>query len=67
MEPSKKKPSSFGQIDLGYDPTSETMKHDSFFAEVAPGVANSGNLEHKWDVVGDHTISEEPPSRLKGD
>ena len=50
-----------------YDPQGSGMEHDSFFAEVAPGVANSGNLAHKWEISGDHSNSSEPPSDLKGD
>ena len=49
------KPSNKGPIDLGYDPMSMEMKHDSVFKEVAPSVANSGNLAHKWYPEGDHT------------
>lgn len=50
-----------------YDPTSETMRHDSVFSEVAPGVANSGNLAHKWGAEKDHMDLEAPPSGLKGE
>lgn len=50
-----------------YDPQGSGEEHDAFFASVAPGVANSGNLAHKWDVPGDHSNSSEPPSDLKGD
>jgi len=33
----------------------------------APGIANSGNLKHKWDVPGDHSNSSEPPSGEKSE
>lgn len=61
------KPASRGPIDLRYDPTSMEMKHDSVFKEVAPGIASSGNLAHKWYPEGDHTCLSQPPSNLKGD
>ena len=67
MEPSKKKPSSFGKIDLGYDPGSMEMQHDPYFADIAPGVVSSGDLAHKWSIDGDHTYREEPPNNLSGD
>jgi hypothetical protein len=67
MTPSKKRPASFGKIDLGYDPQGSGMEQDPYFAEVAPGVANSGNLAHKWGAEGDHTYCEAPPTGLKGD
>jgi len=68
MGPSEKKPEpAASAIDLGYDPQGSGMDHDPFFAEVAPGVAGSGNLAHKWDVPGDHSNSGEPPSNLKGE
>jgi len=56
-----------GSVDLHYDPQATEMKHDSFFAEVVPGVANSGNLAHKYGAEGDHSIGEVPPTGLKGD
>lgn len=52
---------------IGYDPQDMEIKHDSFFAEVAPGVAESGNLAHKYGAEGDHSIGEVPPTGLKGD
>ena len=69
MGPSQKAPASkaSNSVDLGYDPQAMEMKHDSFFSEVAPGVANSGNMAHKWSVEGDHSNSEEPPSGMKGE
>jgi hypothetical protein len=56
-----------GNVDLHYDPQATEMVHDSAFSDYAPGVVSSGNLEHKWDVPGDHSNSSEPPSNLKGD
>jgi hypothetical protein len=50
-----------------YDPQGSGEGHDPLFASLAPGVANSGNLKHKWSVSGDHTDSSEPPTGLKGD
>lgn len=63
------KPQSKGtpDVDLRYDPTSETMRHDSVFSSVAPGVVSSGNLAHKWGATDDHTVLSAPPSGLKGD
>jgi hypothetical protein len=40
---------------------------DAVFSRVAPGIANSGNLAHKWENSGDHSNGIEPPSGLKGD
>ena len=56
-----------GNVDLHYTPQDMEMKHDSFFAEMAPGVANSGNLAYKHGAPGDHSISTEDPTGLKGD
>jgi hypothetical protein len=50
-----------------YDPQGSGLQHDSFFASVAPGVANSGNLAHKWSVEGDHSNGIEPPSGEKSE
>lgn len=50
-----------------YDPQGSGMDHDALFAELAPGVANSGNLAHKWYPEGDHTCLSAPPTGLKGD
>lgn len=50
-----------------YDPTAETMRHDSVFREVAPGIVTSGNLAYKFKVPGDHTTTGEHPNGLKGD
>ena len=47
-------------VDLGYDPQATEMKHDSYFAEVAPGSANSGNLAHKYGAEGDHSVAVAP-------
>jgi hypothetical protein len=55
------------KIDLGYDPQGSGMDHDPFFAEVAPGVATSGNMKFKWTVPGNHLNPVEPPSDLRGD
>jgi hypothetical protein len=43
------------------------MKFDSVFKEVAPGVATSGILAHKWGPSSDHVQLSEPPSNLEGD
>lgn len=64
---SKLHPSFDGDTPLGYDPQSMEMSHDSVFAELAPGVANSGSLAHKWSVEGDHSNSTEPSGTMKGD
>lgn len=63
------KPSSKGSpdVDLRYDPTSETMSHDSVFSSVAGGVVNSGNLANKWAPDGDHTQRSAPPDDLEGE
>ena len=63
------KPQSKGNpdADLRYDPASETMRHDSIFSEVAPGIVTSGNLAHKWSCGTDHSDSSAPPTGLKGD
>ncbi len=50
-----------------YDPTAETMRHDSVFSALAPGIVTSGSLAHKFYVPGDHTTTGEHPSGLKGD
>lgn len=50
-----------------YDPQGSGMEHDAFFASVAPGTANSGNMAHKYGAEGDHSIGEVPPTGLKGD
>ncbi len=47
-----------------YDPQGSGMDND---LPEAPGIESSGNLEHKWDVPGDHSNSSEPPSGMKGD
>lgn len=67
--PSKKAPTSkaSNSADLGYDPQGSGMDHDAFFAEVAPGVAHSGNMKYKWDVPGNHSNGIEPKTGLKGD
>ncbi len=70
MEPKPKKvaaQAAAGNVDLHYDPQDTEMHHDSFFAEVAPGVANSGNMAHKYGAEGDHSIAEVPPTGLQGD
>lgn len=56
-----------GNIDLHYDPQGSGETHDPFFASVAPGVADSGNLKHKWGEPGAHWGVEEPPQDLAGD
>ena len=57
-----------GNIDLHYDPQGSGIGSvDEVFSKVAPGIATSGNLAHKWDVPGNHSNSSEPPSGLKGD
>lgn len=61
------KPQSKGPIDLRYDPQGSGEDHDSVFREVAPGVANSGNLKHKWGADGEHVRLSAPPNGLKGD
>lgn len=60
------KPASKNAV-LGYDPTSETMQHDSVFSQVAPGSASSGNLAHKWAPGLDHTRLSAPPDKLQGE
>lgn len=54
---------------INYNPRdmADNPKADSVFAELAPGVADSGNLKHKWEVPGDHTALQEPPQNLHGD
>jgi hypothetical protein len=63
------KPQSKGNpdADLRYDPQGSGMDHDAFFADVAPGVAGSGNMKFKWAVPGNHSNSSEPPSGTSGD
>lgn len=61
------KPASKGPIDLRYDPQANTMKFDSVFKEIAPGIATSGTLAHKWGPTSDHVVLSEPPENLKGD
>ena len=63
------KPQSKGKpdVNLRYDPSSETMRHDSVFSEVAPGVVDSGLLKHKWGGEGEHIQLSNPPSELRGD
>lgn len=56
-----------GNVDLHYDPQATEMVHDSAFSEYAPGIVTSGNLAHKWDVPGNHSNGEEPPTGMKGD
>jgi hypothetical protein len=56
-----------GNISLHYDPQGSGMEHDPFFAEVAPGVAGSGNMKFKWAVPGNHSNGEEPRSNMKGE
>jgi hypothetical protein len=60
------KPASKGTQEA-YDPQSMTMKHDSVFSELMPCIADSGNLDYKWTVEGDHSNSTEPPSELRGE
>ena len=68
MGPSKQVPDAgSGNVDLHYDPQGSGMDHDSYFAEVAPGIANSGNLKYKFSIPGDHSNGEEPPTGMKGD
>lgn len=50
-----------------YNPQSDTMEHSSVFSQYAPGVVNSGNMAHKYGAEGDHSVSEAPPTGLKGD
>ena len=64
---SKLHPSFDGQTPLGYDPQAMEMEHDSVFAELVPGVANSGNMAYKYGAEGDHSVMEVPPTGLKGD
>jgi len=67
-KPSEKNPeAAAGDVDLGYDPQGSGQEHDAFFREVAPGVANSGNLSHKWGPEGDHWQPDEPPSGEKSE
>ena len=63
------KPSSKGNpdVDLHYDPESETMRHDSVFQDVAPGASSSGSLKYKWGAPEAHTRRSAPPSDLKGE
>jgi len=65
MEPKNIKPASKGTDDT-YEPQGSGMDHDAFFASVAPGIANSGNLAHRSGAEGDHSISEAPVS-MKGE
>jgi len=60
------KPASKGMQET-YDPQGSAMSFDSVFSSVAPGVASSGTLAHKWGASGDHSASSAPPSNLKGD
>ena len=54
--------------DEAYDPQGDGIgSKDEVFSRVAPGIANSGNLAHKWDVSGNHSNGIEPPTGLKGD
>jgi len=46
-----------------YDPQGSAMDQDID----AEGIKTSGNLAHKWGPEGDHSVSSEPPSNLKGD
>ena len=50
-----------------YDPQESGMEHDGYFGSLCPGVVSSGNLAHKHGATGDHSISEEPPTGLKGE
>jgi hypothetical protein len=56
-----------GLAGLTYNPQGSGQEHDPFFAEVAPGVANSGNLKYEYGPDGDHWRPIEPPMNLKGD
>ena len=54
--------------DSAYTPQGDGIgSKDEVFSRVAPGIANSGNLAHKWDVSGNHSNGIEPPTGLKGD
>lgn len=66
MDDKEGKPASMAEGPT-YDPQAIDMKHDAKFASFAPGVANSGNLAHKWGAEGDHAVVDEPPTGLKGD
>jgi len=51
-----------------YDPQGSGIgSADPVFTEAAPGVAHSGNMAHKWGPEGNHNITPEPPSGLKGE
>lgn len=52
---------------INYDPQGSGEGHDPLFADLAPGVAASGNLKFKFDVPGDHTKTGEHPTGLSGE
>lgn len=60
------KPANKGTDD-SYDPQGSGMSHDPLFAELCPGVANSGNLAHKWSVGNEHNDTDAPPTGMKGE
>ena len=54
--------------DEAYDPQGSGIgSKDEVFSRVAPGIATSGNLAHKWTVPGNHAQPVEPPSGMKSE
>jgi hypothetical protein len=65
-KPSKMTPAAKATIET-YDPQGSGQEHDAFMRSVAPGITDTGNMEHKWGEPGAHWTPEEPPSDLAGD